>query len=212
MFAVCAAVTLLGLLGLLWADYKGSRTGAWLTKPVASAAFIAAAVLSGSLGHVYGQWVTAALVLSWFGDVFLIPKSQAIFRLGLVSFLLGHVAFSIAFVARGVDFSWATVAMATLAVIAVFVARWLLPGVPAALRFPVIAYIAVISTMVALATGTHGFAPSYVIIAAALAFYVSDLSVARHRFVKPSFSNKLWGLPLYYGAQVALAWTAGAGY
>jgi len=31
---------------------------------------------------------------------------------------------------------------------------------------------------------------------------VSDLSVARDRFVSRSFSNRAWGLPLYYAAQI----------
>ena len=41
----------------------------------------------------------------------------------------------------------------------------------------------------------------------ALAFYLSDLSVARDRFVRPAFVNRAWGLPLYYGAQFVLAAT-----
>lgn len=36
-------------------------------------------------------------------------------------------------------------------------------------------------------------------------FFVSDLAVARHRFVVKSFSNKAWGLPAYYVAQHLLA-------
>ena len=41
----------------------------------------------------------------------------------------------------------------------------------------------------------------------AFAFYLSDLAVARQRFVVKSFTNKAWGLPLYFGAQLVLAWT-----
>jgi uncharacterized membrane protein YhhN len=43
------------------------------------------------------------------------------------------------------------------------------------------------------------------ILAGAVAFYLSDLSVANDRFVHESFFNKLWGLPLYYAAQILLA-------
>jgi hypothetical protein len=46
-----------------------------------------------------------------------------------------------------------------------------------------------------------------VILAAAVAFYLSDLAVARDRFVAPGFRNRLWGLPLYYGAQLLFVWT-----
>jgi len=43
------------------------------------------------------------------------------------------------------------------------------------------------------------------ILPGAVAFYASDLAVARHRFVTETFSNKLWGTPLYFGAQLLLA-------
>jgi hypothetical protein len=41
----------------------------------------------------------------------------------------------------------------------------------------------------------------------AVMFYASDLSVARDRFVKRGFLNRVWGLPLYYAAQLVLAST-----
>ena len=76
------------------------------------------------------------------------------------------------------------------------------------MRVPVLAYVAVISTMVLLAAGTLGGADSHrAILSGALAFYVSDLAVARQRFVARTFWNKVWGLPLYYGAQLILAST-----
>jgi hypothetical protein len=43
----------------------------------------------------------------------------------------------------------------------------------------------------------------------AVAFYVSDLAVARQRFVRQQVLNRLWGLPLYYGAQLLLASSIG---
>jgi len=39
-------------------------------------------------------------------------------------------------------------------------------------------------------------------------FYVSDLSVARDRFVARAFVNRARGLPAYYAAQVLMAWAA----
>lgn len=40
---------------------------------------------------------------------------------------------------------------------------------------------------------------------AAAAFFVSDLAVARNKFVSPGIVNRLWGLPLYYAANLAFA-------
>ena len=36
-------------------------------------------------------------------------------------------------------------------------------------------------------------------------FAISDLAVARERFVAQTIRNKVWGLPFYYGAQVLIA-------
>ena len=47
------------------------------------------------------------------------------------------------------------------------------------------------------------------VMTAAVAFYVSDVSVARDRFVAPGFGNRIWGLPLYYGAQLLFALSTG---
>ena len=62
---------------------------------------------------------------------------------------------------------------------------------------PVFSYMVVISVMVALAIGTAYVQASVLIPIGALAFYVSDISVARDRFVASSRANKLWGLPAY---------------
>jgi len=43
----------------------------------------------------------------------------------------------------------------------------------------------------------------------ALSFYVSDLFVARDRFVKKSAINRVLGLPLYFGGQFLLAFSVG---
>jgi len=43
----------------------------------------------------------------------------------------------------------------------------------------------------------------------AVLFFLSDLLVARDRFVAPGFGNRLLGLPLYYAAQLLLASAVG---
>ncbi len=40
----------------------------------------------------------------------------------------------------------------------------------------------------------------------AVAFFLSDLCVARERFLVSSLWNKAFGLPLYFGAQLGFAW------
>ena len=43
----------------------------------------------------------------------------------------------------------------------------------------------------------------------AVAFFLSDLTVARDRFVAREAVNRLVGLPLYYTGQFAIAWSVG---
>jgi hypothetical protein len=45
------------------------------------------------------------------------------------------------------------------------------------------------------------------VLGGAVAFYLSDLFVARDRFVVEGFTNRLVGLPLYYGGQYLLAFS-----
>lgn len=206
------AVTLVSLAALLLAEYRDSRLGIWIFKPLASTAFIATALAAGALeGGTYGACVLAALVLSWWGDVLLIPNDRpAIFRAGILAFLLGHVAYVVAFASRGLDALLAGGMVVLLAGPVVGVIRWLRPHVPAELKGAVYAYVGVISVMLICAVASWPITHEPAILIGALMFYVSDLAVARDRFIAPGFSNRTWGLPLYYGGQLVLAVTAGA--
>lgn len=202
-------LTAAALLGLLAAESRGSRWGVYVCKPLASAGFVGAALAAGALGNGYGRAVLAALVLSWIGDVLLMSPRSALFLAGLGAFLIAHAGFGAAFLLRGQALGWTAVALAGLAVHAVIVSRWLRPHLPPEMRAPVHAYIVVITGMLALAAGTVAAGSPGIILAGGLAFYLSDLSVARDRFVRESFANKLWGLPLYYAAQLCLAASVG---
>ena len=197
--------TLIALALLLVSEARGLRAGVWVWKPLASTGFVATALAAGALDTSYGRWVVAALVLSWWGDVLLIPRARAAFALGLASFLAGHLAFAGGFVARGVSLPWLLATAVVLVAPALVVLRWLAPHVPDALRLPVRAYVVAISSMVACAFGTWAHAGGGGLLLGALMFFVSDLAVARERFVAHGFVNKTWGLPLYYGGQLFLA-------
>jgi uncharacterized membrane protein YhhN len=119
------------------------------------------------------------------------------------------VAYAGSFLIAGVSASWALVAGGVALAAAWVVVRWLLPHVEKDMRGPVLAYIGVISVMLSLAIGTLGADRTALIAAGAALFYISDLFVARDRFVTPSFLNTLIGLPLYYLAQVLLALSVG---
>lgn len=204
-----AALTAAALVVLLVADARGIQPLRFVAKPLASTGFLGVALAAGALDSRYGMLVLGALVLCWLGDVLLLWHAEAPFRAGLVSFLLGHVAFVAAFALRGVDSLWLVGAALLVAPVGWAALAWLRPHLPDSMRAPVLAYVVVISTMVAFAFGVFPTA-GFVLLAGALFFYVSDLAVARDRFVAPGFGNRLWGLPLYYGGTLLLAATAGA--
>lgn len=205
-------LALFALVALLLGSQKLGRARlAWVFKPLAAACFVAAGWLAGALETPWGSALFAGLVLAACGDVLLIPKDKRAFLAGLVSFLLGHVAYCVAFAMRGLDLGWTIGAGVAITLVAIPVLRWLWPHVEPKMRGPVACYVLVITTMVALAFGTWAARGDARILVGAIGFYLSDLAVARERFVGASFTNRLWGLPLYFGAQLVLAMTPGGG-
>ena len=208
-----AAITLcLTGLAVCLAGTRAERpVPAAVGKVAASAGFLALAFTLGVPWRTpHGAAVLAALVLSAVGDVALIGTSRRAFLGGLIAFLLGHVAYLVAFVQLGVEPAGIVPGAVFMLVLGGAVLRTLRG--PSGKLFPaVVAYVAVIGMMVALAGGVataHRGVAGDTLAAAAVAFAVSDLFVARQRFLVPAFHNRAIGLPLYYGAQLAFAWAA----
>jgi len=198
-----------GLAGTVVFKWAGLTPIMGSLKAVTSTAFLAIAITLGALDSRYGQCILLGLVLSWFGDIFLIWRTRAPFLAGLVAFLLAHVAYCGAFVFHGLNLGWSLGMLVVLVPVAAIIARWVLPKADPDMRAPVLAYMVVISAMVFLAAGAVGAQGPVIIIAGAVLFYISDVFVAREAFVAPGFSNTLLGLPMYYGGQVLLAWSIG---
>jgi len=200
---VCIAAT----VALLVAEKNESALAKAIFKPTASTAFIAVALLNGAMDTAYGKAVVVALVFSWFGDVFLLSRKRSMFLGGLVAFLLGHVAFGVAFILGGITWLWALIAVVPMLGIFEAVRRWLIPSVEPKMKGPVYAYMVIITAMVILAAGLVGSTDEPLYLVAATMFFVSDLSVARDRFIEQGFHNRIWGIPLYFGAQILFGLT-----
>lgn len=194
---------------LLVAERRGRAGGRIAAKVVASLAFFAVALVAGATNHGiwYGRFVIVGLALGVAGDVALLGKTERAFVIGLAAFLLGHLAYIVAF-AQLVPFSaWPREAGASavlpIAIAAVALVKlWPRLG---GLRFAVIGYVAAICAM---AIGAMALPSGYRrATAGAALFFASDLAVARDKFVGASFTNKAWGLPAYYAGQLYLAWS-----
>lgn len=173
-------------------------------KMAASTGFVAAAWLAGAFATPYGRAIFAGLCFSWFGDLFL--ALPGMFLAGLVAFLLGHVCYAIAFVLHGVRPAPMVAAVVLLLTPMYLLFAWLNPHL-GDMRYPVYAYMLVITTMLVLSVGawrSHGTALMFI---AALMFWLSDICVARQRFVVESPLNPALGLPVYFGGQLVFAWS-----
>ncbi len=186
----------------------GDRRLVWAAKPTTLVLLVLAALAIDAEDPTVRLWFVLGLLLSLAGDVFLmLPEETELplppFLLGLASFLLGHVAYVIG-MASDLD-SWAFVAIGLLVVTAAggVVAPRIVGGVRATspeLVVPVLAYMAVISTMVVFSFGRG----SAVGIVGALLFYASDAILAWNRFVTPSRTLQVAVMVTYHLAQLGL--------
>jgi len=179
----------------------------WLAKPAASAIFVAFGLMQADFASAFDVWMVVGLVLGMAGDVLLIERRT--FLLGLLTFLAGHAAYVVAFDRAQAWSSWSLMVLAPLVIAAALATLWLWPHATG-MRGAVVAYILVISVMAwgGIALSVTGALPITVGIGSAL-FFLSDLAVARHRFIKAEFVNRALGLPAYYAAQMLLAATIG---
>ena len=184
-----------------------------LVKTGLSSLFILTAVLQPHpLRHDYFL-ILIGLIFCLGGDVFLALPREKMFLCGLVAFLLGHVFYGIGFFSAVGLNGWTAVGLAATLVVGAGIYRWLKPHL-GSMKIPVIVYIVVISIMVAGALTVFG-QPTlnrpgrWLLLSGALSFYVSDLFVARDRFIKIDFTNRLLGLPLYYVGQFCIAFSVG---
>jgi uncharacterized membrane protein YhhN len=197
-------ITGIVVIDLVLAELHQERGLVKVFKPLASTCFLIVAVDTGAFRTVAGSIIFGGLVFSWLGDVFLISKERRWFFAGLLSFLLAHVAYIAGFIARGIDLTYFFAVLPGLLVASALVFRWIKPKLDG-LEKPVVLYMAIISTMVAAAVGNVGSLAGPGLVLGASLFYLSDVCVARERFVKSEFMNKAIGLPTYYAGQVLIA-------
>ena len=210
VIVVCAA----GLLaGLLYCEKKQILKAKLAVKTALSALFILTAVVQPHPIDSYYWLILLGLIFCLGGDVFLALPQEKMFRFGLVSFLLGHVFYVVAFLyVAGINF-WTFIGLTIGVIISGGVYFWLRPHL-GSMKIPVLCYIMVITAMVVgawtvLAAGGLALAGRVLVFIGALGFYFSDIFVARQRFLKAEFFNRLVGLPLYYGGQFMLAFSVG---
>lgn len=197
------ALTLVVAAGDWHAVHHDVRPLEYVCKPLTMVALFATALALEVDDPTVRTWFLVAIALCLAGDVLLMVP-QDLFVFGLGAFLLGHLAYIVGMHVDGVDAGrlvlGAVLVVAALAVIGTRILAGVRDGPDAELAAPVLAYMVVISTMVATAIGTgHPTA-----VAGAVSFYASDALIAWNRFLRPTRGARLTIMVTYHLAQVGL--------
>ena len=174
-------------------------------KMAASTAFVVLAAVNGALGSDYGRMILLALLFSWVGDALLLSRRHRPLLTGIAAFFFAHLAFAAAFISQRIDIIWFAAALAIFAAAGAAILRWLWPNLKPFYKSAVPLYLAATTIMTALAVAVSAASDSSTLMVAAIAFAASDVAVASDRFVAPGIINRVWGLPLYYTAQLLFA-------
>lgn len=182
----------------------------FVAKPLTTVLLIVRAARRGHDEARARRWILAGLLLSLAGDVALLWPEQG-FLPGLIAFLLAHLAYIVAFSLRA-RFGSRRAPFAAYAIVAGAVLMLLWPGVPAALRVPVLLYVACLATMAAQAAvvwlGSRGGEREGLARIGAIGgalFVLSDALLATNKFAGPLPLASLWVLASYWAAQWCIA-------
>lgn len=201
------------LIAVLFHEKKKNRLPLLVTKSILSLLFVIAALIQPRPVPVYFHYLLMGLIFCLVGDVCLALPQKKAFMGGLVAFLLGHILYIFSFLNLVSIPKWLSPGVLIIVVISTLVFFWLRPHLKFML-IPVLLYIVVITLMAigALAVfwkSSFQVSGRVLILAGALCFYASDIFVARQRFIKEEFRNRILGLPLYYTGQFMLAFSVG---
>jgi uncharacterized membrane protein YhhN len=200
---------------LIRAEFRKAQRQIYVLKPLSTLLVIVIAALSFAEAKVnltYTLGVLVGLALSLRGDIALMfQTNRKAFIMGLVFFLLAHVAYAITFTLLGGVQAIVWFAALVLAVLGIGLYALFRSGL-GTMKVPVIVYIVVISVMVNQAVATFNSSvfsvtQAWMITLGAVLFYISDVILAANRFWKPFQYNRI-SLAFYYAGQFLIALAA----
>jgi uncharacterized membrane protein YhhN len=209
-------IIILGIIllpGLLYYEKKKDRMPLLIIKSILSLLFVITALLQPHPVPPYYHYLFVGLIFCLIGDVCLALPQKKAFRGGLVAFFVGHVFYIFSFLSLTQISDWISTGVLIIFVMSAFIFFWLRPHLKSML-IPVLLYILVITVMASGAwavfrNSSFQMSGRTLILVGSLCFYVSDVFVARNKFIKEEYTNRLLGLPLYYTGQFLLAFSIG---
>ncbi len=183
----------------------------WIAKPLATLLIVGMALSAATDESMYRRWIVIGLLWSTLGDVFLMLPGDY-FLHGLLSFLVAHIAYLVAFTRRERLFV-RLAPFAGYALLAVLVLAYLWAGIPAPMRIPVLIYVLALGAMAAQAAAIWRIRGDRVSALAALGgalFMFSDSLIAINRFGEPFAASRVLVLASYWLAQWLIARSIGS--
>ena len=176
----------------------------WVAKPLVMVALGWLAFTMGAADLDVGRFVLVALAFSLAGDIFLLGRSAVDFSGGLVSLLVAHIAFVLAFLTHGFEARWALIGLLVALSLSLTAGRRIARAAArqggAAPGAAVTAYLVVLAAMVVAASGTA----IPLVFLGALACMFSDTVLALDRFVGPRSHARMLVIVTYHLGQMMM--------
>jgi uncharacterized membrane protein YhhN len=167
----------------------------------ASTGVIVLGLLGASLRNRFDWFIMLALIACWFGD-YMGPHN---FYAGAAAFLVAHLFLIAAYISKGIVWRKCFIMVGPLFVLFLTILFWIFPRVPREGVPLVLSYMLVISAMVFFAGGASSGPTGRRLLIGSIIFYVSDIFVARGKFIEHDMLSRLGSHPLYYVACVIFA-------
>jgi uncharacterized membrane protein YhhN len=200
-----AAVALVVFAALDWmAVYRRRTRLEWVAKPLVIVALGWLALTMGAADQDVGRFLLAALGFCLVGDLFLLGDTTVDFAGGLLSFLVAHLAYAVAFFTLGFEPWWALAGLLIVMSLSLTSGRRIVRGAVrdggGALGAGVTTYLVVVSLMVVTASGTA----RPLVLLGALLFLLSDTVLALDRFVGQRAHARMLVIVTYHLGQVLI--------
>jgi uncharacterized membrane protein YhhN len=164
-------------------------------------------------GYAYEKWLLIGLLFAFLGDSFLLGTSPLFFLLGLGSFLLTQLFYTVSFqiqTQKANQLSTSTLLVAIVPFLTYSIGLLLLlwKDLPSNFKIPIVLYSSVITVMAMAGTYLALQTKNVLLAVGVILFVVSDSCIAIDKFTEIELPVvRLLIMGTYIGAQLAIVWS-----
>ena len=207
IFGLISLIHMYGQYSILKGKEKLGKPIEYITKPLLMPLLI---IFYLTYLPVVNWWYVTGLIGGFLGDVFLMlpdpSGKKTAFKIGLISFLLGHMFYIVALIQLGWDYGhfqwWSLLIGASFVIFGIIIGPKLLKHC-GKMKIPVLVYLIVIILMGVTTTALIGLNTLGVVllIVGAWLFVISDTFNAFNKFAKPIPNERLITMSTYIVGQ-----------